>query len=321
MKDIITIFLNWNKAELTIQAIRSILASEKENTNIIIIDNGSSKGEKSILINYAENNHFIIIEEDYLNNVFQKNIEYIAKYNNILLLLKHNIGYAAGNNRGLWLASLLGYKYVLISNNDVFIEQPVLKDLKKVLENYDDIAVIGPKIVSKSIISQGPFQKPGYINSILVPLFYPIYLILNELLKNLRYQNLRNHNEGKNIAIVYRIMGCFMLMKLDAIEKIGYFDENTFLYGEEEILSERLLRIGYRVAYNPNIQVQHIHAETTRFLSKYRSFIMQIKSEIYYFKKYRNFNFFSIIIFIIAQITMNYIWTPLLKIIRNMSRK
>jgi len=308
MKEIATIILNWNNADLTIRASRKFLEFEQDKTSVIIVDNGSYEKEKQKLKEYAENEKFIIIEEDDIENskMLSSNL---FKDNNIILFLRKNLGYAAGNNRGIRLALLLGYRYILISNNDVMLDKPILEKLRDILESNISIAIIGPKIISKSKISQGPFGKPGLVDSILMPLFYPIILLIKKMIKP-KYKE--NKYEYCNISFVYRIMGCFMLMKVEAIAKAGYFDEHTFLYGEEEILSEKLLKIGYRVAYYPELYVFHFHEESTRRISRNRKFVIQMKSEIYYFKYYRKCNIIFIILFVFAQMAMFYLWAPIL---------
>jgi hypothetical protein len=312
MKEIVAIVLNWNKAKLTIQSINNILNYEGEVSDIIVVDNGSTSKEKEILIDYAKFHQFMILKEEVIEEVININfMDALAsnEHRKYMILLNRNKGYAAGNNSGLKLANIMGYKYALIVNNDVIFEQPILQYLKNIMQKYSNIAVAGPEILSASHVSQGPFAKPGLLESILRPLFYPFTLILLKTTAK-KKELQKNHSE---VSIVYRVMGCCMLMKMDAVKKAGYFDEHTFLYAEEAILSERLMEIGYKVGFVPGVYVRHLHAETTKSQSRIRTFFMQLKSDIYYFQAYRKSRTLFILFFVVAQSAMFFIWAPLLK--------
>jgi GT2 family glycosyltransferase len=284
---------------------------DEELCDVIIVDNGSASEERAILMDYARHNQFIVLtgKDIDVDSIRAPGSGELGKY---MVLLDRNDGYAVGNNVGLRLASVLGYEYVLIVNNDVIFEQPVLECLKHAIEKYGNIAVVGPRIVSESDISQGPFGKPGFLDSVLLPFFYPFSLALSKIMA-------KSPRVGKNesqILIVYRVMGCCMLVKTDAIKVAGYFDEHTFLYAEEDILSERLLKSGYQVAFVPGATVRHLHAESTKSQPKITLFSTQLKSDIYYFRTYRKFNTIFILLFVIAQSMMFFIWAPVVRRLR-----
>lgn len=48
-----------------------------------------------------------------------------------------------------------------------------------------------------------------------------------------------------------------VLLRREAIESVGYYDENLFMYGEDVELSYRLRRAGYLLRYCPNATVWH----------------------------------------------------------------
>jgi N-acetylglucosaminyl-diphospho-decaprenol L-rhamnosyltransferase len=63
---------------------------------------------------------------------------------------------------------------------------------------------------------------------------------------------------------VWHVEGaCFVVRRAD-LEAIHGFDEDLFLYGEEESLAIRLGRLGGRAVYEPTAEADHIGAESTR---------------------------------------------------------
>ena len=56
---------------------------------------------------------------------------------------------------------------------------------------------------------------------------------------------------------VYRVYGCCMLLKNKAMDAVDCMDERTFLYGEEDILAERLLNKEYHSYYVASVSITH----------------------------------------------------------------
>lgn len=271
------VILNWNKADMTIQTVKNVQSTEIGDFAVVVVDNGSEMSEKIKLVRFAQENNWKIIDEEECPDTSCKRI---------LVLASFNYGYAKGNNIGLKLAKSLRVNWAIVMNNDVVLEESVVNTLLNVARSDRKIAVVGPKIVGLDGKKQGPFGKPGLYDRVFYPLLYPVLYPLKKLAKRLRLS--KSISTQNNVIYPYRIMGCFFLLNLDAMEKVGWFDEGTFLYGEELILSEKLLRHGYRVAYTERTYVKHIHEATTSQLGKKRDF-MQLESELYYFRKYRGY--------------------------------
>ena len=66
------------------------------------------------------------------------------------------------------------------------------------------------------------------------------------------------------------------------------FDENTFMYAEEMILSERLKRHGYQVYFCNDIEVIHAHGDSVNKVEDRSEPVKWSHESIsYYFGKYR----------------------------------
>ena len=88
----------------------------------------------------------------------------------------------------------------------------------------------------------------------------------------------------------YKLMGSFLMVRAEAFFEAGCFDERTFLYAEEPILSERLSRIGKRCWFCPSVTVVHDHGAVigSSFKRKETDW-MQFRSMAYYYRRYRGY--------------------------------
>ena len=80
------------------------------------------------------------------------------------------------------------------------------------------------------------------------------------------------------------LSGCFMFLRITALKKVGLFDENIFMYGEETDLCRRLIRVGYRTVFNPNVYIIHEFQKGSH--KTWRLTWIGIRSAIYYFNKW-----------------------------------
>lgn len=312
LKKVAVIILNWNRSEQTTELINNYMQVEKNiELCFIIVDNRSSDEERKKLLDYSKSNDFIVLEEKDLNksNFDQNHMKYT-------IFLNENYGYAIGNNYGLKMAKQLGFTYSLISNNDIIIEKPLIELLMNELEADKQLALIGPKIIGIDGEQQGPYNKPTLFDQFWVPLFLPFFMIINKLTVNSITKKLAVKNE----RYPYRVMGCFMLLKTDIMDEVGYFDENTFLYAEELILSEKLIAKGYKTGYNPNVYIKHMHGFSTEDLGNRKKFNLNLQSDLYYFKKYRNYSNFKLFLIKIARNTHIFIWNPIINKLKKLNK-
>lgn len=192
------------------------------------------------------------------------------------ITLNENLGYARGNNflikKGLEYYDD-NFDYILVSNPDITIDNPfTLCTLKNTLELKENCSIIGPK-VKKGLDIQGPYKEQTILKYIFYYLFPFVSIPYRKLIFSRKKYCLE---EGE----VWRVIGAFMLLKYETFKKVNFFDENTFLYWEEDILSFKLSKINQKVYYYPKIEIRHFHGggKSTKYLSKY-----SIDSMRYYF--------------------------------------
>lgn len=255
MPSVLIVILNYGTYDLTIKMIKEIQSKlEYDNYSIMVVDNCSPNESAEILEKKSKE----------LNYLFYAN--------------RLNAGYAAGNNIGIRYGIEHSYQYSWILNNDVELrEKNILKELVDVLEKKDTIACIGPKIYSADGSVCAPYcRRPSVWNMTL------------GVFEDKKYRISKQDVAGE----VYRVYGCCMLLRNKAMAEIDCMDERTFLYCEEDILAERLLKNDYKTYYTPDVSVTHKESTTMKRMSKNRR-KMQIeeseKSREIYLRDYRNF--------------------------------
>ncbi len=192
-----------------------------------------------------------------------------------------NMGYARGNNLGVRIADhFFADPYYIISNNDLILPEEL--DLTAVtdwFEKHPETAVIGPRVVGVDGIAQSPRKDQSAFTKLIG--WYWCMGPLKKWVDDICH----SAQEGP----CDWIMGCFMVIRADAFRQVGGFDENTFLFAEEMILSARLEKAGLQVCYVPAFTVIHNHNATVKkTFAVQQGFQLSFDSNCYYYKHYRN---------------------------------
>jgi len=130
------IILNYNHIELTLKLLNSLKKLSYQNTEIIVVDNGS------------EENIFPIISSKY------QEVKYVKS--------NKNLGYAGGNNLGIKNSK---GAYVLILNNDTHVEKDLVNQLLLPLLDDDTVGIVSPKIKFSDALNLIQYAGYNKINS------------------------------------------------------------------------------------------------------------------------------------------------------------
>ncbi|MBI4159676.1 glycosyltransferase family 2 protein [Candidatus Wolfebacteria bacterium] len=154
------------------------------------------------------------------------------------LRVSSNRGFGAGHN---FLAQQSTSAYILILNPDLkFMESNTIGRSIDVLRGSGNMTVaMGPKLFNKD----GPQPWDHGDFSVVEKLFglWPGSVW---------------YNRNKALLVAW-VSGAFLLTRRDAFEALGGFDENLFLYKEDEDLCLRLRERGCQILYDPAIRVFH----------------------------------------------------------------
>ena len=204
------------------------------------------------------------------------------------VLVRENDGFAAGCNAGAAaLCEDPDVDVLLFTNNDLRLKtDDVVERLVEKLRERPDIGIIGPEIVGTDGKRQSPEPYLG-----LWKRFVWMYLATPFLSKSAKRRIFRlDASEQATEGECYRVMGSFFLCPRDAWEQVDGMDTHTFLYAEEPILSERMLRVGRKTYFLPSVTVVHEHGTTIRkHLNHRKAAWLQFRSNAYYYRTYKGY--------------------------------
>lgn len=171
----------------------------------------------------------------------------------------HNVGFGAGHN---FLARQGEAHYLFLVNPDTQFPDP--QTPQRLLQRARDSGaqVIGPRLVTR----KGRTQRWDHGES-------EGWLARTALNTGNSYWRVRKHP----VAAAWVSGAAFMIEKA-WFERLGGFDENFFLYKEEEELCWRLRALGGRVLYDPTLKVMHhggVVARRTEHLRQSTDYFLQ----------------------------------------------
>lgn len=232
--DLSIIIVNYNVKEFLQNLLHSIKkATQSLQTEIIIIDNASDDGSV-----------------EFLREKFPE-VKVIAN--------NKNLGFGKANNLGLKIAS---GKYLLMLNPDTIVAEDTFTKMISFFENNPSVGLAGCKILNPDGTLQLACRRsfPGPWTS------FCKVTGLSNLFPNSRLfakYNLTYLDENQTYE-VDAISGSFMMMRKEVYEKIGGFDEQFFMYGEDLDLAYRVQKEGYKVYYFHETQIIHYKGESTK---------------------------------------------------------
>lgn len=206
----------------------------------------------------------------------------------VTVLVSENRGYASACNLGAeWLRDQVHAESVLFCNNDLrFQSDRVVETLCETLSAHPEVGAIGPCIVGPDGRRQSPEPYRGLWNRYVWMYVLTPFLSRERKIRKFQLDYAEKASEGYH----YKLMGSFLMVRAEAFFEAGCFDEQTFLYAEEPILSERLSRIGKRCWFCPSVTVVHDHGAVigSSFKRKETDW-MQFRSMAYYYRRYRGY--------------------------------
>lgn len=284
------IILNYNNFEDTFNCIESI---EKYNTapiKIIIVDNGSTRlGVADKIVKFLNKR---ILYGDFLH-LHDEDLSCIGPINLPLYTFiesKINDGYAAGNNKGL---NLLNFddsvKYTLILNNDILFVEDIIPVLVDFETTHIDAGLISPILYTKDLQDLDytcARKNIEFYKDILGNLLIPFEKIIhyNRNYKNSTYM-LKKGIVYPPILTIELPSGSCMLISKNKFRQIDFFDSNTFLYYEENILYKKTQGINLKNYLLTNIKCIHLGAQSTTKSSVEINHFSR-KSKYYYYITY-----------------------------------
>lgn len=254
--DVSFIIVNFNTKALTAQAVASIYKyASNLKFEIFLIDNNSTDGSAA-----------------YLKKKFPK-----------LNLIENNqnVGFGRANNQGMEKA--VG-EYLFIFNSDAYLIDDSLKTLIARAREIKNLGAISPLIlnVDKTI------QQSGGFFPTLTKVFWwmafiddlPFGLMLNPY-------HIDHDSFYANERELDWLTGAALIIPKSVYNKVGGFDENIFMYGEDIEICQRIKKAGFKIYFSPVSRLVHIGQGSSQKVSK-NAILGEYKGLIYLYKKNRS---------------------------------
>jgi GT2 family glycosyltransferase/4-amino-4-deoxy-L-arabinose transferase-like glycosyltransferase len=248
------LIVNYKVKEKLFRCIKSIYDSKpKTEFEIIVVDNDN---------------------ESEIGNSLKKTFPKV-----VFIKSQKNLGYGGGNNLGAQSAK---GEYLFIINPDTLVFKNTVDEIVSFFEKNKNVGIVSPMLVDKN---SKPFHLQG--TSELTPLRGIVCLSFIEriLPKNSisRKYWLKDWNHTK-LREVEVCPGTAFMISRNLFEQINGFDENFFLYFEEDDISKRVKELGYKIYILEKAKIFHEVGASTKQLDN--SAKVFAKSRFAYFKKH-----------------------------------
>lgn len=177
-----------------------------------------------------------------------------------LITNTENKGFAAANNQALERCQ---GRYIFFLNPDTKIAQPeCLKKMILFMDGNPHIGLAGTKVINPD----GTLQES-------ISYRYPGEKYTTSELSGLK----------GSIACV---LGASMIARSEIIKKIGGFDEDFFLYGEDQDMCLRIRKLGHEIGFNDSAVVVHLGGRSERNFASSDTWRKKILAEYVFYKKH-----------------------------------
>ncbi|KKS17305.1 MAG: Glycosyl transferase family 2 [candidate division WWE3 bacterium GW2011_GWA1_41_8] len=262
------VIINYNTRDLLQKCLVNLLSiyPEKE---IIVVDNGSSDGSAEMVRN---------------------------EFNEVLLIETTNNGLAAGSNLGLERSR---GDYVLYMGTDAYPTSETVSGMIEYMEENNNVGISTAKLV----LRDGTVDMDAHRGFPTPWAAFTHFTKINKIFPDSRFFN-RYFLGGLDMKQPHEIDLCiahFMFIRRVVFDRIGKWDEQFFLYGEDVDFCYRTKEAGFKIMYLPQFSVLHykgvtvgIRKQTTDISTASQETRKKMKKEttramrLFYDKHYKN---------------------------------
>lgn len=175
----------------------------------------------------------------------------------IYIRVPKNRGYSYGNNIGLRRAT---GDFVMILNPDTSLTPLAVETLIKYLEEHSKVGIAAPRLINPD----GSTQLSGALfQSFLIPLWRRSWLgNMPGPKQSLEKFFIKGWDRSTSRPVGWALGACFMIRR-QALEDVGYFDERFFLYFEDVDYCRRMWEKNWEVHYVAEAEVYHYLSRTS----------------------------------------------------------
>ena len=174
------------------------------------------------------------------------------KFPDARVIEQENKGFGAGNNAGMRAAS---GRYYLLLNPDAWLTEGALEKLVAFADEHPEAAVVGPRLLNPD----GSLQRSvrGYPSPWRIA---TEYFFLRKLGPRTHALNafFGEQFDHESVREAEYLFGACLLVRREAVDEVGGFDEDFFLMSEEVDWCYRFREAGWKVLFYPGAEVFHV---------------------------------------------------------------
>ena len=173
------------------------------------------------------------------------------------LLEQENTGLGAGSNAGMRIAS---GDYFLLLNSDAWAVGDGVERLTAFAEEHPEAAVVGPRLLNPDGSLQPSVRGFPTLWRLATEYFFLRKLAPRSRALNAFYGARFEHDEVREAEF---LMGACLLVRRQAADTVGLFDEDFFMFSEETDWCYRFRQAGWKVLFTPEAEFVHVGGATT----------------------------------------------------------
>lgn len=192
------------------------------------------------------------------------------------------LGFSAGNNRAIRESRS---RFVLVLNDDAVLGDCSLGLMMRALEARPDVAMVGPKLLNPDGTLQTNFTN---LRASTLPTLAASVLCSPELLGRWRptrriFTQLKDDNQS---GTADELAGACLLVRREALDAVGFFDENFFYWWEDKDLCWRMSKAGWKLLYLAEAAIVHYRSASTGKIEIIQRSVILYRSQMYFLKKH-----------------------------------
>lgn len=252
--DVSIIVVSWNTRELLVRALGCVYETLRESSfEVIVVDNASL--------------------DDSVPAVRERFPQARVIAN------RENVGFGRANNQG---AAVARGRYILLLNSDAFVHAGTIERLIAFMEAYPEAGAAGPRLrYEDGRLQRSVTSFPTVLTELWTTLgldrAFPNHRVFG------RYK--LTYWEMNDLREVDILMGACLILRRTAIEQVGLFDEQFFMYSEEADLCYRLRAAGWRSYFVPDVEATHIWGGSAQRVPA-KTFLRLFRSRVQFFRKH-----------------------------------
>lgn len=237
------IIVNYNTPVLVNNCLKSIKKHLTLECEVIVVDNGPEGDAK----------------------INKENIDQIG-LQHYHLIYAENMGFGSANNIGAKKAS---GEYLLLLNPDTLIIDGSLNKMFEFISQHNEVGALTCLLYND--IECRKMQK----------YFFGNFQSLAGL--TIRRYNFQKIDRSKEFFYADIVTGACLMIKKETFDQVGGFDENLFMYLEDDDLCKRIVESGYKNAVLNTAKLVHLESQSTNNKTRKKYYY---ESQDYYWRKH-----------------------------------